>query len=280
MSLFATHGIYRAAELEHLSLKTLEIARGISLMNANCFKTNAEAIDLRSADGILGIQITLRVDKRKAEKTVTAFRKESSPGGTLAGMQELWILGLRPATTGAKNYAASMNDVVVGSLEKQLELDNLDDSSLKRLQHHLHRVTGTQQGVKPSLKESLSRFTDFLDRPAISDPASASYENWSDCIAALDNATYLARSGTWTELNKPARENWTIPFADLPKSVQDGLRPILRQITTLRNTIKTVNPQCIPLQGQPATLIDLQRQVLMVLVNEFCDSHGLKLPFA
>lgn len=280
MSLFATHGIYRPAELEHLSLKTLEIARKLSLVNANCFKTNAEAIDLRSTDGRLGIQITLKVYKGKAEKTVAAFRKKSIPGGSLAGMQELWILGLRPATSGAINYAASMNDVIVGSLENQLELDNLDDADLESLQDHLYTVTGTQQGVKPSLTESLRRFTDFLDRPAISDPAGAAYENWSDCIAALDSATYLARSGTWAELNKPAKENWTIPFADLPKAVQEGLRPILQQIITLKNTVKTINPQCLSLQGQPASLIDLQRKVLMVHINEFCTSFGLKPPFA
>lgn len=279
MSAYSRNAVYRPAELEHLSLELLQIAHGISLGNANCFKTNAEAIDLKSADGSLGIQITLKVDLAKVRKTVEIYRRESVPGGELDGMQKLWILGLGKPTEGAKKHISAMPDVLVETLEKQLHLDNLNCNELEEMQTHLRVVTRTVPNNMPSLKKSLERFVDFLNRPAITDSASAIHEDWSKCVSALENAIYLAHSGIWVEPNKPPVENWVLPLGDLPNSIKVELRRILRQITELRNAIEAWNPSHMTLSGHPASLVDIERAKLMLLVNAFCRNHAMSPPF-
>lgn len=281
MSLMATQGIYRSAELERLSLETLKISRDLSLVNSNCFNNNAQAIDLESTDGKLGIQVTLGVKRGKAKTTLDSFTELSQPGGRLANMEKVWILGIRDATSQAKTLAQGMTGVEVRTLLDALQLDNLDEQKLFDLQSVLKRVTRTRVDSRPNLKESLQRFVDFLDRPAVTDSAGAVYENWEDCLAVLDNAVYLAKSGTWaeTDARRPSKADYVIPMRELPQPARGGVRRIVSQITHLRNNIKTENPSRLPMQGQAASSVDVQRAALRAMVNEFCRDHQLTQPF-
>lgn len=269
-------GVYLGPEAENLFSNLLNVAYNRGFTNLNKLKTNFPAVDLTSKDRRLAVQVTLTLDKRKAEKTQKKFLELNVPAELLAGYDELWVVGLDLSPRKPQKAWEPKPNVRWESMSSILRLEDRTPMELQSMVQILHQYLGISPSKSPTAEKSIERIVHFIDRRAISE-FSDRENDWDECIRVVDAITFLVHNGYKTFSHRRLEPvMWTTPLPDLPKEMQQDLRAILRQLHTFRAAIKGTRPQ----YGQKAPVIDIERLRLQVLVNALAEKYSIPKPFA
>lgn len=172
--------------------------------NLNAASNNFPGIDLMSPDGANGVQATADLNKAKFDKTVAVVTKELSDPkkNRLKSVKTVEVIGMTCVTngdvTGWKKISTPIQTIEIRgiSLEKRLEVENLDEHALEHLDRAFQGLASIHGPhlLRPDHEELRAVIIPFLERPAIRDNRAVEVD-WNDMQEAMLSIRRLLGQG-------------------------------------------------------------------------------------
>lgn len=203
----ARQGLYMSRFTEELTQQTLNAVLTQEVGNLNTFSNNFPGIDLRSADEMVGYQVTRHATKAKYDTTISSlvgeFDKTDSRVSTL---RDVYVVGLTSVKNSiihrwrplAPGYPARIRMIELHTL---LDLSSVGDETLLLVDDVVQDFVNDWGRPRRSDAKEIATIVGWLDRPAIRDTRALEL-SWVDMNAAMQGIRRLLGQGV-DELGHP-----------------------------------------------------------------------------